>query len=112
MLPPKFRSVKKLASIVIRLDNLIGEKTYKALEVHPTLTRKARKYHQKWEGNSRFPEKLGLKVDIETVSLAEHEIKAVTVILTTVLHLQGQTELISNDKEDILSFQRKETGKP
>jgi len=107
----KFRSVKKLTSIVIRLDKLIGEKTYKALEVHPTSTRKTASVIKIMEDSSRFPQKRGLKVDIETRSLTEHEIKAVTVILTAVFHLQGQTELISDDKEEYTFIPKKRNWK-
>jgi hypothetical protein len=42
---------------------------------------------------------LRLKGEIETCPLATHEIDAVTTGLTVVLHLQGQTEFIGDDKE-------------
>jgi len=41
VLPPDFPAMKKLTLRAIRLNRLIEEKTYKAIEVHPTSTRKA-----------------------------------------------------------------------
>lgn len=42
ILPPNFRAMKQLTlRATIRLNKLIQEKTYKAIEVHPTSTRKA-----------------------------------------------------------------------
>jgi predicted nuclease with RNAse H fold len=53
------------------------------------------------EDNSRKSKILGLKG--EACPLAIHEIDAVTAALTAVLHLQGQTEFIGDDKEGYIT---------
>jgi predicted nuclease with RNAse H fold len=63
------------------------------------------------EDKSRFPKKTRIKADTETRSLTEHEIEAVTAILAAVLHLQGQTEFISDGKEGYTVIPKKRNWK-
>jgi predicted nuclease with RNAse H fold len=104
--------MKQLTLRAIRLNKLIQEKTYKAIEVHPTSTRKALQAPPKdWKTSQEPKKSLGLKGEIETRPLATHEIDAVIAALTVVLHLQGQTDLIGDDKEGYISIPKKRNWK-
>ena len=112
VLPPNFPAMKKLTLRAISLNKLIEEKTYKAIEVHPTSTRKALEMPPKdWKAIQETLKNLGLKGEIETRPLTKHEIDAVTAALTAVLHLQGQTELIGDDKEGYTIVPKKRNWK-
>jgi predicted nuclease with RNAse H fold len=112
VLPPNFPAMKKLTLRAIRLNRLIEEKTYKAIEVHPTSTRKSLQMPPKeWKTIQEILKNLGLKGEIETKPLAPHEIDAVTAALTAVLHLQGQTELIGDNKEGYIIVPKKRNWK-
>lgn len=52
--------MEKISLRVIRLNKLIDKKTYRVIEVDPTLLGKHCKYHQKG-GNPKEPKKLGFK---------------------------------------------------
>jgi len=112
VLPPNFPAMKKLTLRAISLNRVIEEKTYKAIEVHPTSTRKALEMPLKdWGAVQEILKTLGLKGELETRPLATHEIDAVTAALTAVLHLQGQTELIGDDKEGYIIVPKKRNWK-
>ena len=112
VLPPNFPVMKKLTLRAISLNKLIEEKTYKAIEVHPTSTRKALEMPLKdWKAIQENLKTLGLKGEIETKPLATHEIDAVTAALTAVLHLQSQTESIGNDEEGYTIVPKKRNWK-
>jgi len=65
--PPNFPAMKKLTLRAIRRNRLIGEKTYKAIEVHPTSTRKALQTPLKdWKTIQETLKNLRLKGEIET----------------------------------------------
>jgi predicted nuclease with RNAse H fold len=98
--PPNLPAMKKLTLRATRLNKLIEEKRYKAIEVHPTSTRKALQMPSKdWKAIQEILKTLGLKGELETRPLATHEIDAVTAALTAVLHLERQTELIGDSKK-------------
>jgi hypothetical protein len=62
------------------------KKRYKAIEAHPTSTRKAlQRPIKKVEGNTRKPKTLGLKGELETCPLAAHRIDATAAASTAVL---------------------------
>ena len=112
VLPPNFPAMKKLTLRAISLNKVIEEKTYKAIEVHPTSTRKALEMPLKdWKAIQENLKTLGLKGEIETKPLATHEIDAVTAALTAVLHLQSQTESIGNDEEGYTIVPKKRNWK-
>jgi len=112
VLPPNFPAMKKLTLRAISLNRVIEEKTYKAIEVHPTSTRKALEMPLKdWGAVQEILKTLGLKGELETRPLATHEIDAVTAALTAVFHLQGQTELIGDDKEGYIIVPKKRNWK-
>ena len=99
VLAPNLPAMKKLALRAIRLNRLIEEKKYKAIEVHPTSTRKALKIPLKdWKAIQEILRELGLKGELETRPLATHEIDAVTAALTAALHLKSQTERVGDDE--------------
>jgi len=101
--PPNLPAMKKLALRAIRLNKLIEEKRYKAIEVHPTSTRKALQMPLKdWKAIQEILKTLRLKGELETRPLAAHEIDAVTAALTAVLHLKSQTERIGNGEGCII----------
>ncbi|MBN1244181.1 hypothetical protein JXA31_01145 [Candidatus Bathyarchaeota archaeon] len=104
--------MKKLTLRAKNLNKLIEEKTYKAIEVHPTSTRKALQMPPKdWKAIQEILKNLGFKGEAETLPLATHEIDAVTAALTAVLHLQSQTELIGDDKEGYIIIPKKRNWK-
>jgi predicted nuclease with RNAse H fold len=108
VLPPNFPAMKKLTLRAIRLNRLIEENTYKAIEVHPTSTRKALQMPLKdWKTIQEILKNLGLKGELETRPLATHEIDAVTAALTAVLHLKRQTEQIGNNEEGYIILPKK-----
>ena len=112
VLPPNFPAIKKLTLRAINLKKLIEEKTYKAIEVHPTSTRKALQMPLKsWKVIQEILKTLGLKGEIETRPLTIHEIDAVTAALTAVLHLQRQTELIGDGIEGYIVVPKKRSWK-
>jgi predicted nuclease with RNAse H fold len=106
--PPNLPAMKKLALRAIRLNRLIEEKRYKAIEVHPTSTRKALQMPLKdWKAIQEILKTLGLKGELETRPLATHEIDAVTAALTAVLHLKSQTEWVGDDEEGCIIVPKK-----
>jgi predicted nuclease with RNAse H fold len=108
VLPPNFPAMKKLTLRAIRLNRLIEENTYKAIEVHPTSTRKALQMPLKdWKTIQEILKNLGLKGELETRPLATHEIDAVTAALTAVLNLERQTEQIGDEKEGYIILPKK-----
>jgi predicted nuclease with RNAse H fold len=65
------------------LNRLIEEKGYRAIEAHPTSTRKALHMPLKdWSAIQENLKALFLKGDVETHSLATHELYAITAALT------------------------------
>jgi predicted nuclease with RNAse H fold len=108
VLPPNVPAMKKLTLRAIRLNRLIEENTYKAIEVHPTSTRKALQMPLKdWKTIQEILKNLGLKGELETRPLATHEIDAVTAALTAVLHLKRQNEQIGDNEEGYISLPKK-----
>jgi predicted nuclease with RNAse H fold len=106
--PLTLLAMKKLALRAIRLNNLIEEKAYKTIEVHPTSTRKALQIPLKdWKAIQEVLKKLGLKGELETRPLASHEIDAVTAALTAALHLKNQTEPIGDEEEGCIIVPKK-----
>jgi predicted nuclease with RNAse H fold len=106
--PLNLPAMKKLALRAIRLNRLIEEKRYKAIEVHPTSTRKALQMPLKdWKAIQEILKTLGLKGELETHPLATHEIDAVTAALTAVLHLKSQTEQVGDDEEGYIIVPKK-----
>jgi predicted nuclease with RNAse H fold len=109
VLPPNFPAMRKLALRATRLNRLIEEKNYKTIEVHPTSTRKALQMPSKdWKATQEILKTIGLKGELETRPLATHEIDAITAALTAVLHLQGQTERIGDNKGYIVLPKKKD----
>jgi predicted nuclease with RNAse H fold len=106
--PPNLPAMKKLALRAIRLNRLIEKKRYKTIEVHPTSTRKALQMPLKdWKAIQEVLKTLGLKGELETRSLATHEIDAVTAALTAVLHLKSQTERVGDEKKGHITVPKK-----
>ena len=64
-----------------------------------------------WKTSQEILKTIGLKGEVEIRPLAKHEIDAVTAALTAVLHLQGQTERIGNDKEGYIIIPKKRDWK-
>jgi predicted nuclease with RNAse H fold len=82
------------------LNRLIEEKGYRAIEVHPTSTRKALYMSLKnWSAIQENLKALVLKGDAETRSLATHAIDAIKAVLTVKSHLNNQAELKGDDEE-------------
>jgi len=112
VLPPNLAAMRKLALRAIKLNKLIEEKRYKAIEVHPTSTRKALQMPSKdWKATQEILKTLGLKGELETRPLATHEIDAITAALTAALHLKRQTEQIGDNEEGYIILPKKRDWK-
>ncbi len=112
VLPPNLAAMRKLALRAIKLNRLIEEKRYKAIEVHPTSTRKALQMPSKdWKATQEILKTLGLKGELETRPLATHEIDAITAALTAALHLKRQTEQIGDNEEGYIILPKKRDWK-
>jgi len=98
--PPVLPAMKKLTLRAIRLNKRIVEYGYKAIEVHPTSTRKALSMPLKdWRKIQTVLTTIGLRGDLIMKKLTAHELDAVTAALTAYLHLKNQTETLGNAKE-------------
>jgi predicted nuclease with RNAse H fold len=112
VLPPNLPAMRKLALRAIKSNRLIEEKRYKAIEVHPTSTRKALQMPPKdWKATQEILKTLGLKGELETRPLATHEIDAITAALTAALHLKRQTEQIGDNEEGYIILPKKRDWK-
>jgi predicted nuclease with RNAse H fold len=95
--------MKTLTLRARRLNRLIEENKYKTIEVHPTSTRKALQMPLKdWKAIQENLKALGPKGEVQTRPLATHEIDAVAAALTAMLHLQQQTEKVSDARACII----------
>ena len=105
--PPKLPAMRKLTLRAIRLNNLIADKGYKTVEVHPTSTRKALHMPLKdWTAIQEILKSMGLKGELERRPLVTHEIDAITAALTAYLYLKNQTESVGNPQEGYIILPR------
>jgi hypothetical protein len=106
--PPSLPAMMQLTLRGIEINKLITEKGYKTIEVHPTSTRKALNMPLKdWEEIQKTFKKLGLKGDVQSRMLKNHEIDAVTSALTAFLYINCQTEAIGNTEEGYIIVPKK-----
>ena len=107
--PPTLQAMKKLTLRAMNMNRLIAEKGYKAIEVHPTSTRKALNMPSKdWKKIQDILKNRGLKGDIKTRALTAHEIDAATAALTAYLHIQNQTEMLGDEEEGYIIVPKKQ----
>ena len=107
--PPTLPSMKTLTLRAIKLNKLIAKKGYKAIEVHPTSTRKALNMPSKdWEKIQTILKNIGLKGEIKTCVLTPHEIDAAVAALTAYLHMQGRTEALGDKEEGYIIIPKKQ----
>jgi predicted nuclease with RNAse H fold len=98
--PPGFPAMRSLTMRAMQLNKLIAEKGYKAIEVHPTSTRKTLSIPAKdWTKIQTILQSIGLEGDPKMRALTSHEIDAITAALTACLHSQNQTERIGDEEE-------------
>lgn len=89
--PPMFAFMKELTLRTVKLNRLIEEKGYRAIEVHPLSSRKALQMPLKeWKAIQETLKTIGLKGELETWNLVSHEIDAVTAAITAQLYLKQQ----------------------
>jgi predicted nuclease with RNAse H fold len=97
----------------IRLNRLIEENAHKAIEVHPTSTRKALQMPSKdWKAIQKILKTRGLKGESETHPSTTHEIDAIAAALTAVIHLKNQTERVGDDEEGYVILPKKRDWRP
>jgi predicted nuclease with RNAse H fold len=102
--PPLFRTMEKLTVRAIKIVEKIMKEGISILEIHPAPTRKALEIPPKDRKRIHIIFlKMGLKGDLEKLTLTAHEIDATTAALTGYLYLQGKTELIGNEKEGYIA---------
>jgi len=107
--PPGLPAMKQLTARAIKTIKLIVEKGYKAIEVHPTSTRKALNMPLKdWGKIQAMLKKMGLEGDLQTRILTPHEVDAVTSALTAYLHLHNQTEAIGDKEEGYIIIPKRQ----
>lgn len=107
--PPTLPSMKTLTLRAIKLNKLIAKKGYKAIEVHPTSTRKALNMPSKeWKKIQTILKNIGLKGEIKTRVLTPHEIDAAVAALTAYLHMQGRTEALGDKEEGYIIIPKKQ----
>jgi len=107
--PPTLPSMKTLTLRAIKLNKLIAKKGYKAIEVHPTSTRKALNMPSKdWKKIQTILKNIGLKGEIKTCVLTPHEIDAAVAALTAYLHMQGRTEALGDKEEGYIIIPKKQ----
>lgn len=107
--PPALTAMRTLTLRAIKLNKLIEEKGYKAIEVHPTSTRKALSMPPKeWEKIQEILVSMGLKGNLQTRNLTSHEIDAVTSALTAYLYMQNQTEAIGDEEGGYIIIPKKQ----
>lgn len=109
VLPPMLPNMKKLTMRAMKLNAEIMEMGYKTIEVHPTSTRKALNMPTKnWKQIQTILINIGLKVNLKTRFLTNHEIDATTSALTAYLHILGQTEIIGDEEEGHIIVPKKQ----
>ena len=102
--PPLFRTMEKLTIRAIKIAQEIKKEGITIIEVHPASTQKALEIPSKDTKNiQKIFLQMSLKGDLEKRTLTTHEIDAVTAALTGYLYLQGNTELIGDEKEGYIA---------
>lgn len=109
VLPPNFPHMKELTDRAVNLNNLITQKSYRTIEVHPTSTRKALQMlpPKEWQIIQEIFKQMGLKGNIETQRLTAHELDSITTALTAQLYLKNQTEKIGDEQEGYIIIPKK-----
>lgn len=107
--PPTLTAMKKLTLRAMRLNKLIGEKGYTAIEVHPTSTRRALGMPLKaWGEIQDILIDMRLEGDVKTRTLTSHELDAVIAALTAHLHIHNKTEMLGDETEGYIIVPRKQ----
>jgi predicted nuclease with RNAse H fold len=90
------------------LNSLIEENAYKTVDVHPTSTLKSlRRQLKDRNATGEILKRLGLRGELGTRPLVNHEIDAVAAALTVALHLKNQTEAIGDEEADCIIVPKK-----
>ncbi|NWF87345.1 DUF429 domain-containing protein [Candidatus Bathyarchaeota archaeon] len=98
--PLRLPSIEKLTLRAIKLNKLIEGKGFKAIEVHPTSTRKALNMPLKeWGKIQTILMQIGLGGDLYERALTPHEIDAVIAAFTAYLYMRNETEAFGDEKE-------------
>jgi predicted nuclease with RNAse H fold len=96
-----------------RLNSLIEENAYKTVDVHPTSTLKALRMPLKDRNSTgEILKRLGLRGELGTRPLVNHEIYAVAAALTVVLHLKNQTEAIGDEEAGCIIVPKRRDWRP
>jgi hypothetical protein len=107
--PPRLQAMEKLTKRAIRLNKLIAEKGYKAIEVHPTSTRKALDMPTKdYSGIQEIYMQMGLEGTTKERSLTSHELDAITAALTAHLYIKGQTRALGDKNEGYIIIPKRQ----
>ena len=107
--PPILQAMRKLTVRAIEINKLIADKGYRAIEVHPTSTRKALNMPSKdWGKIQAILKSIGVEGDLKVRTLTPHEVDAVTAALTAYLHMQSQTKTLGDDEEGYIIIPKKQ----
>ena len=108
VLPPRFRSMEKLALRASKITLQLKRKGLDVIEIHPASTRKALGILGKdCKSIQEILLKIGLKGDVAKCFLTPHEIDATTAALTGYLHRKQKTELIGDAREGYIVVPKK-----
>jgi len=103
VLPPLFPAMKELTLRAIRLVEELRRGQIKAIEVHPTSTRKALQMPLKdWHKIQEIFIEMGLINEWKKRALTPHETDAITAAITALLYIRGETESIGDKKSCII----------
>lgn len=107
--PPTLPAMRMLTMRAIKLNKLLAEEGYTAIEVHPTSTRKALSMPLKdWGKIQTIFKNIGLEGDLYMRTLTPHEIDAITAALTAYLYIEGKTKAIGDKEEGFIIVPKKQ----
>ena len=100
---PMLPAMKMLTIRAMKLNRLIAEKGFKAIEVHPTSTCKALSIPPKdWGKIQTALTQIGLEGDPKVRTLTPHEIDAAIAALTAHLYMRKQTKALGDEEGYII----------
>lgn len=101
--PPVFAAMKELTLRAMKLVEVLRQRGFNIIEVHPLSTRKALGMPLKeWRNIQTIFTHIGLGGDLKMRMLSSHEIDAVTAAFTGYLHLKGMTEYMGDEAEGFI----------
>jgi len=106
---PTLPAMKMLTMRAEKINKVIKEKNFKAIEVHPTSTCKALNLPVKdWKKIQTALMQIGLEGDLKVHALTSHEIDAILAALAAYLYLKSQAVALGDEKEGYIIVPKKQ----